>query len=80
LTINERVRQGGTSENILEFSQFLLQVGEGRLPVEKEIGNNSIQIPQKYIFPSQSIKDFIFWCYPQNESVNFERNDVAILA
>ena len=80
LTINERVKRGENTINILEFSEFLLEVGEGRVPIESDISPNTIAIPENYLYTSENIKNFINWCYPSEDSINYERNDVAILA
>jgi hypothetical protein len=80
LTINERVKRGENASNVFQFSEFLWEVGEGRVPIENDISPNTIAIPDNYLFTSQNIKNFINWCYPSDDSINYERNDVAILA
>jgi len=80
LKINERVKRGGNATDVLEFSEFLLEVGEGRVSIENDISPNTIAIPDNYLYTSQNIKNFINWCYESDDSISYKRNDVAILA
>ena len=63
LTINERVKRGENASNVLQFSEFLWEAGEGRVPIENDISPNTIAIPDNYLFTSENIKNFINWCY-----------------
>ena len=64
LSINERVRQNGDTEQSRNFADFLVTLGEENLPTVPQIGPDYVQIPEQYIFPSVSPSDFIQWCYP----------------
>ena len=47
LTINERVKKYGNNAEAREFSEFLLEVGEGRLPTTNEnFENDTVKIPE----------------------------------
>ena len=82
LTINERVLRCGNNPLSIEFANFILAVGENRINIERSVGERSIKIPTQYVFESQSLEDFIKWCYPDfdfstNNNINSE---TAILA
>ena len=64
LNINERVRRNGDNNQGRNFADFLLQVGEGNLPYHPSLGHNVVKIPDEYIFASQSLGEFVRWCYP----------------
>lgn len=79
LTINERVRRNGDSERDKEFTKFLLNIGDGEIPVCKAITPNSINIPPEFIWKSSTLSAFVDWVYPQI-AVGLEMDDRAILA
>ena len=65
LHINERVRRNGDTDEASQFARFLLDIGEGSLPLHPELGQNLVCIPDQYIFESQdALEQFIKWCYP----------------
>ena len=82
LHINKRVRQNGDTPEARRFAQFLLDVGEGALPFHPEIGQNMVCIPDEYIFQSDSLHEFIKWCYPDIDSTTGSINvaERALLA
>ena len=82
LTINERVRRNGDTPEAKEFAKFLVDLGEGKLPLHPEIGQNMVRIPDKYIFESESVQDLIRWCYPDisETSASIHASGRAILA
>ena len=82
LTINERVRRNGDTPEAKEFANFLVELGEGKLPLHPEMGPNLIRIPDKYIFGSESVEDLVNWCYPQisEPSAAIDASGRAILA
>ena len=82
LSINERVRQNGDTEQSRNFADFLVTLGEGNLPTIPQIGPDYVQIPEQYIFPSDSPSDFIQWCYPNldDAAVQHDFSHSAILA
>ena len=64
LTINERVRRNGDTPEAKEFAKLLVDLGEGKLPLHPELGQNIVRIPEKYIFESESVEDFILLVLP----------------
>ena len=89
LTINERVKRQETADNkqqLQQWSDFLLQVGNGNLSVPKEIQqqfvkSDVIQIPNSLISEAKTPEEFVNNIYQGSE---FELNedtiaDVAIL-
>ena len=72
LTINERVRRGfhlHNNQKILNFSNFLINVGNGSLKTPQQLEgrnypSNLIYIPEDYIFNTNE-DDLINWCYPE---------------
>ena len=80
LTINERVRQNGNDDQAQRFSNFLLQIGEGKVPFHPELGPNIVRFPDEYVFHGQNLQDFISWCYPDIHQSSFDVTGRAILA
>ena len=65
LTINERIRRLASSvEDINDFSDFLLSIGNGAVPIHRDLGEYMIRIPDEFIFQSDKLEDFIDWCFP----------------
>jgi len=61
-----------------EFSEFLLQVGNGTIPFETDIICDSlIRIPDEYVFESQCVNDLLDWIYDTNDGISL--SDKAIL-
>ncbi|CAB4488149.1 unnamed protein product [Rhizophagus irregularis] len=46
-----------------EFAEWLLKVGEGRIPTIRGLENNIIRLPNDIILPSQNINDLINFIY-----------------
>ena len=64
LTINERVKRYGDDAAAREFSEFLLEVGEGRVPTTNEnFENDTIKIPADLLV-DQDEKALIDSVYP----------------
>ena len=80
LTINERVRQSGENEQSQRFADFLLQLGEGRLPYNTSLGKHMVRIPDEYVCNNQNLQDFVRWCYPDIDSSSINVTGKAILA
>jgi hypothetical protein len=59
LTINERVRRSGNSNDAKEYSEYLLSVGEGKVPTYNRLGSSIIRIADFLIHPNQTIEEFI---------------------
>ncbi|CAB5217445.1 unnamed protein product [Rhizophagus irregularis] len=49
--------------NKKEFAEWLLKVGEGRIPTIRGLENNIIRLPNDIILPSQNINDLINFIY-----------------
>ena len=82
LTINERVRRNGDTPEAKEFAKFLVDLGEGKLPLHPKLGQNMVRIPDTYVFESDSVEDLICWCYPDisETSDSIHASKKAILA
>ena len=65
LTINMRAHLGGGDA---EFTNFLLQCGEGNLPLLRQKGEFTIKIPDKYRF-NGSLTDLIRWTFAGIEEI-----------
>jgi ATP-dependent DNA helicase PIF1 len=68
LKINMRLLRNANDPDAFEqreFSEWLLKVGEGRIPIiNNGLNSNSIYIPDDLILPSQNINDLIHFIYP----------------
>lgn len=67
LTINERVRRNGDDAEARSFCEFLLDIGEDKIPHRDDLGgvdSDLIQIPEDYVFKG-TVEDLIDWCYPE---------------
>src|SRR5438270_10509732 len=53
-----------------EFADWLLEVGEGRIPTIRGLENNIIRLPNDIILPSQNINDLINFVY-SNLTTNY---------
>ena len=82
LTINERVKRNVDNDEGRRFADFLIQLGEGRLKLYPELGDNIIKLPDEHIFHNDSLEDFVRWCYPdiENSSSTINVASKAILA
>ena len=66
LTINERVRRNGNNPTAQRFCNFLLAIGDGKVPTYPSLGENMIRIPDEFVFPpTDTLIPFIEWCYPE---------------
>ena len=46
-----------------EFTEWLLEIGEGCIPTIRGLENNIIRLPNDIILPSQNINDLINFVY-----------------
>lgn len=72
LSINMRVRNGN-DDSLSEFCQWLLKLGEGRLPIvgdHGEVSGSQIEIPEKFLIPAgaDSIRKIVDYTYPDLET------------
>ena len=58
LTINIRVQQQNNPEQ-KNFVDFLLQVGEGKVPVYSDIGEDIIKLSDKIVLNNEDINNLI---------------------
>jgi hypothetical protein len=87
LTVNERIRRLALpSEDVASFGNFLTDVGNGAIPIHKDLGDFMIRIPDEFVFqPSnlddtrlQKLDEFLNWCFP-DIAHNPDVGDKAIL-
>lgn len=77
LTINERVARGGNADSSA-FASLTLAIGENRVPIQNQVNESSIEIPEEYLFHSDNIEHFIEWTY---NSFQFTTNgDIGLTA
>ena len=62
LTINERVRASRDPMKAAQYAEFLLQMGEGRLPIQNTVSSDAVTIPKEYLFEGATLQEFILWC------------------
>ena len=73
LKINMRLQRAENQPDAAEqkeFAEWLLKVGEGRIPTIRGLENNIIRLPNDIILPSQNINDLINFVY-SNLATNF---------
>jgi ATP-dependent DNA helicase PIF1 len=73
LKINMRLQRAENQPDAAEqkeFADWLLEVGEGRIPTIRGLENNIIRLPNDIILPSQNINDLINFVY-SNLTTNF---------
>jgi ATP-dependent DNA helicase PIF1 len=82
LSINERVNRSGSSNDGKEYSKYLINIGEGTVPIFNTMGSSIVKIEDYLIHPNQNIEQFIRWCYPdfQFHTENCPNSNTAILA
>jgi ATP-dependent DNA helicase PIF1 len=79
LTINERVLRQGNTDAARSFCEYLLKIGEDKIPHHDDINSESIEIKKKYVY-EQDLTSFILWCYSEIENPNLPNDlDKAIL-
>jgi len=83
LKTNERINRCGNDEvtsKTEEFADFLLNVGDGTVPYESDIGENLIRIPDEYVFESETVDDLLNWVYCEKKNEEYiSISDKAIL-
>lgn len=73
LKINMRLQRAENQPDAAEqkeFADWLLEVGEGRIPTIRGLENNIIRLPNDIILPSQNINDLINFVY-SNLTTNY---------
>ena len=65
LSINERVKrtQNQNPQQVEDFAAYLIKMGNGELPTCPAIGEYSVKIDNQYVFPNESLYEFIKWVY-----------------
>lgn len=53
----------------MHFSDWLLQVGEGRVPTASNFGDDVIRLPQNMILPGDNVMDLIHEIYGQDPTL-----------
>lgn len=81
LNINERVLRQGNTLSARSFCEFLLNIGDGKVPLHQDITPETIQIPNMYVF-NGDLNAFILWCYPEIETGSLDNIEIdkAILS
>jgi len=91
LRINERIRRTLTDNNVQKLNKwhkFLLSVGNGTATaskdIKKQLGNNTIELPQDICFKNDNLTEFVNTIYYQNNDDNNGINmdnikDIALL-
>jgi hypothetical protein len=73
LTQNMRV-QNQTDIEQKRFAEFLLEVGEGRVPVHSDIGDDFIELPNNIVLDSENLDDLISGVY-NDIKTNYQDSD-----
>uniref|UniRef100_A0A8C4NE54 ATP-dependent DNA helicase n=1 Tax=Eptatretus burgeri TaxID=7764 RepID=A0A8C4NE54_EPTBU len=64
LTVNMRIMQGaGEEQDESDFAKFLLDLGEGKIPVNPEKGEFAIELREPLILPGEKLQDIVTWVY-----------------
>ena len=71
LSENMRIRQAGGQEEE-DFAKFLLNLGEGKIPVAEDEGEFAIELDEELSLPGDSLKHVVDWVY---EDLNTNRHD-----
>ena len=66
-----RIRQAGGQEEE-DFAKFLLNLGEGKIPVAEEEGEFAIELDEELSLPGDSLKHVVDWVY---EDLNTNHHD-----
>ena len=71
LTENMKIRQAtGGQQDEAEFATFLLNIGEGMIPVIPEEGEFAIDLNTSLTLPGERIEDIISWVYEDLQANN----------
>ena len=73
---NERVKRNNTSSKkaVQEFSELLLEIGDGRLQTYDTLGENKIKVPDNMVSKSENINQFVEEIYDDLEN-NYKKKD-----
>ena len=64
LTENMRIKQAaGQQQDEADFANFLLQLGEGKIPVIPEEGEFAIELKESLTIPGEKLEDIVNWVY-----------------
>ena len=65
LTINMRIAHAtaGSTEDDASFQQFLLNIGEGKIPTIQEKGEFTIPIMDRFLMPGSTLHDMVDWVF-----------------
>ncbi len=64
LTVNMRIMQGaGEQQDGSDFAKFLLDLGEGKIPVNPEEGEFAIELREPLILSGEKLQDIVTWVY-----------------
>ena len=67
LKINERIKRRATNNNLDELQKFadtLEKIGDGTFPINEELGEDMIRIPDKWLSQSSNLQEFINEAFP----------------
>lgn len=59
---------GRAADTQRAFSEFLLEVGEGRLPTVPELGEDIVRLPDDLVAPTENVRDLIDWTFGPDAS------------
>ena len=62
LTENMRIKQAAGQEEA-EFARFLLNLGEGKIPVIEEEGEFAIELDEDLTLPGEKLENIVSWVY-----------------
>ncbi|KAJ8348928.1 hypothetical protein SKAU_G00275170 [Synaphobranchus kaupii] len=67
LTENMRIRQAAEEQqDEADFARFLLDLGEGKIPVIPEDGEFAVELNESLTLPGERIQDIVNWVYETN--------------
>ena len=76
LNINERVKRNGNTQELKEFSEWLLKLGEGKCQVSnEEYGKDLVEIPDQLLSKSKDLNSFIKSIYTDLQR-HFDPNEI----
>ena len=64
LTTNMRIaRAGAEMADEALFCQFLLDLGEGKIPTVQEQGEFAITVPERFLMPGKTLQELVDWVF-----------------
>ena len=67
LTRNMRVALSNAENEDKEFAYYVLKVGEGKLRIERQLGQHKIRLDENVVFPSNKLEMFCEFVFPDLE-------------